>query len=278
MKTSSLLFLVFFCFWAKESKAQQDLYDLESSKKFAAYLLASGQYDFAAKEYERVLFLAPQNGRAQVNLLKSYRLAEDFDTGLLRGGQLFPNLVKMPEKQALEYSKLLLNTRNWEELIAFGDNNESLKPDDKTLLKSTVFIFDSEFINAREQLLKLTDSTNYLGQGYISVVDRAIDGKRKSPFLAGFLSMVVPGLGKTYAGDWKDGIVSLIFTGGMAFQAYRKFNQFGSNNFRPWLYTTLASGFYFGNVYGSVKSAKDRNHKRINLLQHEASDLYNSYY
>jgi hypothetical protein len=92
------------------------------------------------------------------------------------------------------------------------------------------------------------------------------------------LSTAIPGLGKAYTGDWKDGIVSLIFTGGMAFQAVRKFNQFGANNYRPWVYTAIGSGFYLGNIYGSVKSAKNKNRKKINQLQHEASDLFNAYY
>ncbi len=273
-----LLKITLLCLLAVQARAQENIYNLENSLKFGEYLLESGQSEFAVKEYERIIFLSPKNPLAQINLMKAYRLSGRNEDGLLRSQQLFSDVSIMPEKHALEYSKLLLNMRSWDEANSFWDKNQNLNNDDKVLMKSTVAIFDSKFLAARNQLLALQDSTNYLGQGYISITDKALSRKRKSPFAAGFLSMIIPGLGKAYTGDWKDGLVSLIFTSGLAVQAVRKFNQHGANNYRPWIYTAIGSGFYLGNVFGSVKSAKNKNIKFVNGLQHEASDLYNSYY
>jgi hypothetical protein len=271
-----LIFILFinaaFC------KAQTNLYSLDNSLKFGEYLLQSGQYDYAIKEFERIVFMSPNDLESQLNLIKAYRLSGKNEEGIKRSKELYSDLNSIPEKHALEYSKLLLNTRNWNDAQLFWDGNQNLKQEDKILLKSTVAIFDSKFNDAREQLIMLQDSTNYLGSGYLSLVNRALDQKRKSPFAAGFMSMVIPGLGKAYTGDWKDGLVSLIFTGGLAFQAVRKFNQYGANNYRPWVYTSIGTGFYLGNIFGSVKSAKNKNFKFVNTLQHEASSLYNSYY
>ncbi|MFT5884638.1 MAG: tetratricopeptide (TPR) repeat protein [Arcticibacterium sp.] len=261
-----------------QAEGQENIYDLKNSLKFGEYLLESGQPDFAIKEYERIIFLSPKDPLAQINLMKAYRLSGRNEDGLIRAQQLFQDVSVMPEKHALEYSKLLLNRRAWDKANSFWDVSQNLKSDDKILMKSTVSIFNSKFLEARQQLLTLQDSTNYLAEGYLSISNRALARKKKNPFAAGFMSMVIPGLGKAYTGDWKDGIVSLIFTSGLAFQAVRKFNQHGAGNYRPWVYTVIGSGFYLGNIFGSVKSAKSKNIKFINGLQHEASDLYNSYY
>jgi tetratricopeptide (TPR) repeat protein len=273
-------FILIFILFVNSSlcKAQTNLYSLDNSLKFGEYLLQSGQYDYAIKEFERIVFMSPNDLESKLNLIKSYRLANKNEEGIVRSNELYADHKQMPEKQALEYSKLLLNIRDWNSAKIFWESNQNLKQDDKVLLKSTVAIFDSKFSEAHEQLLKLQDSTNYLGAGYLSIVDQALNQKRKSPFAAGFMSMVIPGLGKAYTGDWKDGLVSLIFTGGLAFQAVRKFNQYGANNYRPWVYTSIGAGFYLGNIYGSIKSAKNKNFKFVNTLQHEASRLYNSYY
>ena len=100
----------------------------------------------------------------------------------------------------------------------------------------------------------------------------------KSPALAGILSTVLPGSGKFYSKNWKDGLISFVFISALSFNSYRNFNKHGVNNYRGWLNSGLATGFYLGNIYGSVKSTKDFNKKKINILQHEASNYFNSYY
>jgi tetratricopeptide (TPR) repeat protein len=273
-----LLALVLFLISSYSSQAQKDIFDLESSKSYAAYLLESGQYKSAISEYERVVFLDSSDLASSLLLLKSYRLAEDFTQGTIKASSLFPNIISMPKEHALEYSKTLMSLRDWEKANDFWNKSVYLSSNDKVLLKTTVDIFEGDFRKAQKQILNINDSTNVLGVNYKSIIDRGLNERRKSPLLAGLLSTAVPGLGKVYTGDWKDAIVSLIFTGGMAFQAVRNFNRHGAGNYRPWVYTTIGTGFYLGNIVGSVKSAKDKNRKKINLLQHEASDYFNSFY
>ncbi|SOE21419.1 hypothetical protein SAMN06298216_1889 [Spirosomataceae bacterium TFI 002] len=273
-----LIALLLFLFFSTFAQAQDDIYNLENSKEFAAYLLESGQYKSAINEYERVVFMAPNDLEQSVLLLKSYRLAEDYEQGIIKASALFPNLIEMPKEHSIEFSKSLMSLRSWDRANNFWDGSKTLAQDDKVLLKTTVEIFEGDFQKAQKQLSSIQDSLNILGANYRSIIDQGLNGKRKSPFVAGFLSTAVPGLGKVYTGDWKDAIVSLIFTGGMAFQAVRNFNKHGINDYRPWVYTTIGTGFYLGNILGSVKSAKDKNRKKINLLQHEASDYFNSYY
>src|SRR6218665_1289259 len=95
----------------------QDLYTYENSKKFGEYLLKSGQFDLATKEYERLVFLNKTDDTLKLSLMKAYRLAGKFDTGILRTQQLFPETAEMPYPHALEYSKTLMSKRDFKEAV-----------------------------------------------------------------------------------------------------------------------------------------------------------------
>lgn len=256
----------------------QNIYDFQHAKKYADYLSKSGQYDLAAKEYERLVFMNNEDDSLSVLLLKSYRQAGAFQKGILRGQQLFPSTEKMPLPHAYEYSKLLMNAQDWQTATAFWTESEAMPLQDKQLFKASAAIFTDKLKEAEQHLSVLQNSSNPLLIGYQSIIDRGLHGNRKSPFLAGTLSTLLPGAGKAYANQWKDGIISFVFTAGMAFQSYRGFNQKGINSVKGWVYGGLGMGFYLGNIYGSVKAAKNANKKKLNLLQHEASSLFTTYY
>ncbi|MDD5529305.1 MAG: tetratricopeptide repeat protein [bacterium] len=81
----------------------------------------------------------------------------------------------------------------------------------------------------------------------------------KSPATAGFLSAIVPGLGRAYAGRTGDGIFSFILTIGSAAVSYRYFQ---TKDFIPaTIFGGLGLSFYFGNIYGSKESVKLYNEK-----------------
>lgn len=258
--------------------AQEDLYNYENSRKFGEYLLKSGQFELATKEYERLVFLDLTNDTLKLSLIKAYRLDNRFEAGINRTRQLYPELKSLPYPHIIEYSKLLMNNREWINAYAFWEESKTMPETDKNLFGASASIFNTNFKQAEQYLKLIDDSTNILAVNYNDIVSRGLYGKYKSPFLAGTLSTVIPGLGRAYTGDWKDGLVSLIFTAGMAFQSYRGFNIDGIKSFRGWAYGGVGLGFYLGNIYGSVKSAKNKNKKKINALQHEASTLFNAYY
>jgi len=268
--------ILFFIFLG-HSKAQ-DLYSFKNSFLYADYLLKSGQYDRAHREFERLVFMDPSSDSLKLMLLKSYRLDAKNEIGILRAGQLFSDLDNAPFGIAMEYSKLLLNQRDWQLANNFWSSSKTIPETDKILLKTTVKIFESDFKNANSILSPIQSLDHELVKGYVSILDRGSKQHLKSPALAGIMSAVVPGSGKLYSKNWRDGLVSLIFVGGMAFQTVRNFNKHGINNYRGWVYGGIGAGFYLGNIYGSVKSTKDFNRKKINILQHEASNLFNMHY
>ena len=265
-----LLFLISFASFG------QDIFNYENSRKYGDYLLKSGQFELASKEFERLVYFAPNNDTLKTNLLLSYRLSKQTTLGIEKLPVLYSNPSKVPYASALEYAKLQMQNQTWAAARDFWNQNESFSADDKLLLNVTSDIFNNNFKNARSTLAQIKSPENELAVGYKSILEK--ETHKKSPALAALMSAVVPGTGKAYSKNWKDGIVSLFFTAGMAFQSYRNFNKFGTNNHRGWIYGGIGLGFYLGNIYGSVKSTKDYNRKKINVLQHEASALFNTYY
>ena len=83
--------------------------------------------------------------------------------------------------------------------------------------------------------------------------------KQRSPAVAGILSAVVPGLGKVYAGKKKQGLGAffpVVTAGLLTWEAY---NRGGIKDARFWIYGTLFTTFYIGNIWGSVSAVSIRN-------------------
>ncbi len=76
----------------------------------------------------------------------------------------------------------------------------------------------------------------------------------KKPWLAALYSGLVPGLGKVYTGEWKDGVYAFAVVSAFSWLTYRFAEKRGLSPY-TFLYGSMALSFYVGNVYGSWKSA-----------------------
>jgi TM2 domain-containing membrane protein YozV len=97
----------------------------------------------------------------------------------------------------------------------------------------------------------------------------AIKGKNlsfKQPILSGVLSTIVPGSGKIYCSKTGDGLYSFILICSTGWQSISGFEKDGKKSVRGWLFGSLCSIFYLGNVYGSVISAQVYNSELENNL------------
>ena len=87
---------------------------------------------------------------------------------------------------------------------------------------------------------------------------------RKSPWIAGGLSAIVPGLGRVYLGRWPDGLFSFLVVGVVSSFAAHGFYEDGRSSVRGWILGSTAALLHVGNIYGSAVGA---------LVQHrEAED------
>ncbi len=261
LKNFILSFVVFFSIL--NINFAQDLYNLENSSKYANYLMLSKQYKLAAEEYERLVFMNPANIEFKSKLVRAYRNSGDYHLALKKINEFSNgNVFGLPEELAYEYIATLLLINSTREVNSFLKNNNSIDRFHKTIFKWSNNMIGGNYKNAKIQLDFLNDNKLYPEMSFIT--KSALEQKHKNPFIAGSLSLIVPGLGKVYTENYTDGLISLLFIAGTAWQSYRGFTKSGIKSFSGWIFGSISFGFYIGNIYGSAKSAKRFNKLRIN--------------
>jgi len=249
----------------------QNLYDLERSEQFATFLFQSSQYDLAAREYERIAILN-DNKTVSKNLFVSYRLSNQYKMGLNRIEYFFPDYNGLTKEMYLETGKLLLLSNSFNQYTSVTSKQTHLIPAERRLFGNIRAIYDPSY---RIDLSDLHNSDfNETSLAYIYEALTAFEKESfKSPPLAGALSAVVPGLGRIYAGDWKNAIFSLLFVGINSYQSYRGFSRNGWSSAQGWIFGGIGLGFYAGNIYGSATAAKRKN-QQIRDGYKKKMDLY----
>ncbi len=237
----------------------QNLYDYQHSKKYGQYLFDSKQYKLASEELERVLFYNRDNDSVKFQLIRSYLLGNEFSMVTKRMDSLFPDMQAMPRNYALQYSKALVSLNSIYQAQKFINRSNTLTGNDKLYLDLNLELLDYKWETAQKTFADMKQKDPPMAARYEDVFNRINTTRYKSPGLALALSAVVPGLGKAYTHNWKDGLFSFIFVGGSAFQAIRGYNRYGKNSGFFIAYTSVATTFYLGNLYGSFKSANKYN-------------------
>jgi tetratricopeptide (TPR) repeat protein len=79
----------------------------------------------------------------------------------------------------------------------------------------------------------------------------------KSPTKAAIMSAIIPGLGKIYVNEIGDGITAFLLTGLFTYFSVDKFQN--NKTASGWLYASIATFFYAGNVYGSATAVQNYN-------------------
>ncbi len=80
--------------------------------------------------------------------------------------------------------------------------------------------------------------------------------KRKSPFIAGTLSAIVPGLGKVYTGNNGQALASFLTCGLIGAVAAENYVKMGIKHPQTIFFTGLFGLFYVGNIWGSAVSVQ----------------------
>ncbi len=256
------------------SGVAQNLFDEEHTKQFADYLYKSSQFKLATEEYERWLFMNPANETAKLYLLKSYRKAGLFDKGIIRTKELFPDVNTLPENIFDEYTYMLVSDRKFNEANKLITDVPTLPEEKKDYLHMNISLLNKDWKDARQLYQHNNNDSLQSFMPYGPIIKEADDLRHRSAGLATMFSTVVPGTGKFYTGEWKDGIVSLVLVGACAFQSYRGFHRDGVSSAYGWIYGSISTGFYLGNIYGSFKSAKKFNKKYEDALVKKSRDLF----
>jgi len=152
-----------------------------------------------------------------------------------------------------------------------------------TLLISNKFLNDSlkYFYHFNELLInhkwdELKQNTipyTDIQKNYKDILTEVKHSKHKSPFVAATMSAIIPGMGKVYTGNSRDGLISMLIIALNTFEAYRGFNKYGTSSVLGWISGGIALGYYGGGIYGSWKAASKYNNDFNNKIKNETEEL-----
>lgn len=264
--TFAFLFLLLF----RPSLQGQDLYTYEATRQFANYLFLKGDFEFASEEYARLLFIQPNNDSILIRLSQAYRKQGKYDMASNLFSKYRPNELA---NGTLENEYLAT--------ILFQKDSMKFNP----ALRRTQYLPAEEIMRKRIEFAMLTRNWQQASSGlnsleaeaswsapYKDVVQQASAFKPKKPWLAATYSAIIPGSGKMYSKNVKEGVTSLFFVTALGYQSYRAFKKRGNKAVSGWIYGGLSLGFYLGNIYGSHQSARNYNTRKLNMIYHEVDE------
>jgi len=253
-----------------------DYYSPDSVLLFADHLFREQDYLRAAYEYERDGFLQGENDPAARAILlragKAFQCAGEYDRSLDLFAGLLETVDTDPVRELAIYEIGLTYFRmsRYRESLMFLQSHPaaSLIPGSALLIGADLMMqgqwqqaeeaFDGYGVPATEPLRNVAREGSTM--------------RRKSPLASALLSTVLPGAGKIYAGEYGDGIHSLVFIGLLGTLSVISFHAEGIDSVRGWIYASVGGVLHAGNIYGSIVSARRYNRLREEVLFQEVQE------
>lgn len=265
--------MIFFIFALLPGSAiGRDYYSPENLLKFADHLYQEKDYLRAIGEYQRYLLYSPQDADSVLYKIGlCYRLAGDTERAIIYFRKIAPrnsdNPLRFSANYQIAYTYFLddQHENSLQYLNQILDDTKS--PDERgklQILAAFNYMHQSRWRDAEHILGSLISEDEDLNLTASSLKARAREGMnlpRKSPIMAGLFSAVIPGTGKIYCREYGDGIYSLIITGITGWLAWNGFRGNGIRSVSGWVFGSVCSVFYAGNVYGSAVAARIYNHR-----------------
>ena len=223
--------------------------------QLAQEALVRNDYAQAKNHFERLIFFTPA-----YRVSACYRGLAEADAGL---GNLsdaahhydlaYTNATTEKEKTDLLFMKanLLIGQHAWfdviTEILSLPDAPDSVFQR-KNLLLATAEFGIGKFSESESAFLLSINQPNetdtIMMDNFFRLVRKA---NRLHPKLAKWMSIVLPGSGQLYAGDFRNGMNSLILTSGLGFLMYNTALIYGIGNSAlsifPWLFRYYVGGF-----------------------------------
>ena len=240
----------------------------ESAFAFACDLESRGEYYRAITEYQRFLFLCPDDSRAS--------LARFFESRCyLKGGRLEEAVGKFNTCLLAAEDPCLINAARYgisQASFLLGDYQMArahltlLKPDSSSKLNSFDVYYPQIISHLRE--LDFQSAQDLIGRasdgGSASwvremqpIVDKMERRPVKSPLKAGILSSVIPGLGQAYSGRFRDAITAFLVNG--VFIGAIAYSIDAGHDETALVLAFFETGWYSANIYNAVNDAHKKN-------------------
>ena len=193
---------------------------------FGDYLFALGNYDAAITEYKRFLFFnsdPPQVGDVQFKIGLAYRAqkwwpaaAEAMIVAIQR-----TTATELQAERRVELAVTLIASGAYDlalvELIKVDMQSQSARLRQRArFLRGVAYLYQSKWEQAQsvfqayfDEIPGAAGAAAEIDVLFLDVLNRS----QKSEKVARRLSTFLPGLGQTYAGDWKNGLNALLLNG-----------------------------------------------------------------
>jgi tetratricopeptide (TPR) repeat protein len=259
---------------AQWTKSPVDL-PAEQVLEFANYLFSQQEYVRAIGEYERFLFLYPDNFQAPnaaLRIVQCYFRGKRWQQAV----EAADSFLSRYPKSSLEWEARFLKARSFGEmgrgdeardeyLAIIADRPGKPLEAEAWYLIGLSYAKEGRWLEADEALRQVGSNDSQYGAAkeVQQIVAEESQAKGKDPALAGFLAAILPGAGHFYCERPRDGTLALVFTGAFAFATYEAFNQ-GHEGVGIGL-AVVTAAFYGGNIYSAVNVAhkyNDREERR----------------
>ena len=292
-----ILYIYIFCilFSLPQNSFPQIVINFDMQYKYAIKLFEQKEYETAIVEFKRLIHFFPDNdnkdqaqlkiGICLFNLKRYHDAAQLFNQIILSGKE--NNITK----QSYFYqSKAFLNMgntgyaqivlQNYLKLIESPEdkNYKNIETKDRIYFNlAQIHLADARNLKpdslglARDNLLKISKSnySRYDVNQYLDVIDRVSHAHTKSPTAAGIFA-IIPGGGFLYCKKFHDAFVTFLLNTGLAYAAYEAFSN--DNKTLSYVIAFVETGFYSGNIYGSISCAHKYNQAQtIRILDQKLS-------
>lgn len=241
----------------------QDILSYNNSLKYADHLFKNKQYEFSAIEYERITFIEPKDTLAKLRLIQSYRLMSNFNSAKAILNKYYPEgQIVYPENFANENFKILFLDHQYQNCFRFLQENTTINPTKKIEYEIGTLLMQNKWNDAKmlsENYLLSNPTTPNLDDLHNTSI-KGLNLRYKNPYYAAFLSGIIPGSGKIYTNQWKDGLYAFIIISTFSYLTYNSIKTKGLND-NSIILGSVAFSFYAANIFGSCKSALNYNKK-----------------
>jgi tetratricopeptide (TPR) repeat protein len=252
-------------------------FSAEQVMGFAHHLFSQQEYFRAIGEYERFLFLYPDDPRAAnaaLRIVQCYMRGKRWQQAVAAADAF---LEDFPQS-SLRWQVRLLKARS----LGEAGKEEELREEYRDIVKDHPGRFleaeawyrigisyakEARWLEADRALRRVgsEDLLHGKAEKVRQIVAEESKIKRKAPALAGFLAAIVPGTGHFYCERPRDGTIALVFTGAFGFATYEAFSN--DNDGLGVGLALIAAAFYGGNIYSAVNVAHKYNDREERRLQ-----------
>ncbi len=254
----------------KAQPSEPDMkFSAEQVLQFGHHLFSQEEYFRAIGEYQRFLFLYPDNPEAPtaaMRIVQSYTRGKRWQQAL----EAADGFLRDYPEHSLKWHVRIMKARalnemgRGEEARAEYEHIIEAQPGRPIVAEAWYLIGlsyarEGRWLEADEALRQVgkEDLLHGAAREVRQIVAEESEAKRKDPDLAGFLAAIVPGAGHLYAERPGDAAVAFIFTGAFAWATVEAFTQDHEELGVGLGLITLA--FYVGNIFSAVNVAHKYN-------------------